>query len=194
MATAFSEQERAAISAQLRAAALRCAATLGMRKTTVDELAREAGISKGTFYHFYASKESLFLNMLEGLHDEMYGSAERILDARRDLPIRRRTALAIGEVFRVMEARDMMGFMRDDLPVLLRRVSPEELAAHYHSDDERIRSLIGKAGVKLSVGMDTACAVVSVLLMSLIDRERVGAAYDAALLLLVEGACDRLLA
>ena len=77
MATAFSPQERERIRDSLLDAALKSAATQGMRHATVDGLAREAGISKGAFYRFYPSKEHLFLSMLERTHEEMYGSAER---------------------------------------------------------------------------------------------------------------------
>ena len=47
MATAFSPQERERIRDSLLDAALKSAATQGMRHATVDGLAREAGISKG---------------------------------------------------------------------------------------------------------------------------------------------------
>ena len=73
MATAFSPQERERIRESLLDAALKSAASQGMRHATVDELAREAGISKGAFYRFYQSKEHLFLSMLERTHEEMYG-------------------------------------------------------------------------------------------------------------------------
>ena len=65
MATAFTEQELNIISAKLKDAARHCAGTFGVRKTTVDQLAAAADISKGTFYKFYPSKEALFFELLE---------------------------------------------------------------------------------------------------------------------------------
>ena len=56
MATAFSQRERERIRESLLDAALKSAASPGMRHATVDNLAREAGISKGAFYRFYESK------------------------------------------------------------------------------------------------------------------------------------------
>ena len=50
MATAFSPRERERIRDSLLDAALKSAATQGMRHATVDGLAREAGISKGAFW------------------------------------------------------------------------------------------------------------------------------------------------
>ncbi|MFQ9825053.1 MAG: TetR/AcrR family transcriptional regulator [Oscillospiraceae bacterium] len=49
---------------QLRKALLKetrhCAVTLGMKKTSVDQLTKAVGIAKGSFYKFYESKEMLF--------------------------------------------------------------------------------------------------------------------------------------
>ncbi len=36
----------------------------GLRKTTVDEIAKEARIGKGTIYHYYVSKEEIFLDVV----------------------------------------------------------------------------------------------------------------------------------
>ena len=45
---------------QLRKALLKetrhCAVTLGMKKTSVDQLTKAVGIAKGSFYKFYESK------------------------------------------------------------------------------------------------------------------------------------------
>ena len=87
MAAAFNEQEREAIVRRLRDAARRCAATIGVRKTTLEQLAREAGISKSAFYRFYDSKERLFLDILEEWHTAIYGSAAAVLEAWPQAPM-----------------------------------------------------------------------------------------------------------
>ena len=55
---------------QLRKALLKetrhCAVTLGMKKTSVEQLTKAVGIAKGSFYKFYESKEMLFFAVLEG--------------------------------------------------------------------------------------------------------------------------------
>ncbi len=37
----------------------------GLKKTTMDDIAREARIGKGTIYHYYESKEQMFCDLLE---------------------------------------------------------------------------------------------------------------------------------
>lgn len=194
MATAFSPQERERIRESLLDAALKSAASQGMRHATVDELAREAGISKGAFYRFYQSKEHLFLSMLERTHEEMYGGAEKVLAERTDLPLRERTMQAILEVFRVAETYNLIPFIREEVPLLLRRLPDDVVNAHYITDDERIKRLILKAGARLTTSMETACITVRMLMMSISFRQDVGAGFEEALRLMVEGACDRVLA
>ncbi len=53
---AFSAEENAAIRETLLREARRCAVTLGLRKTSVEQLTEAAGISKGLFYKYFASK------------------------------------------------------------------------------------------------------------------------------------------
>ncbi len=51
-----------------------CAVTLGMKKTSVDQLTKAVGIAKGSFYKFYESKEMPFFAVLESIHSELYRS------------------------------------------------------------------------------------------------------------------------
>lgn len=66
MSVAFSNQEREEILRSLKQTALRYAGTLGMRRTSVEQLAQAAHISKGAFYKFYASKELLYFELAGG--------------------------------------------------------------------------------------------------------------------------------
>lgn len=52
MARSFAEQEKERIRKNLLEACKRSWAQYGYKKTSVDELCREAGISKGAFYLF----------------------------------------------------------------------------------------------------------------------------------------------
>jgi AcrR family transcriptional regulator len=46
-------------------------ARFGYRKTVIDEVVREAGVAKGTFYLYFKSKEELFLEVLKVIRGEM---------------------------------------------------------------------------------------------------------------------------
>lgn len=192
MATAFTQRERERIYQSLQDAALQRAATSGMKHVTVDELAHEAGISKGAFYRFFESKEHLFLFVLERIQDEMYGNAERVLTERSDLDVRERIALAIYEVCHTAEQSGAMNFIREEVPLLIRRLPEETLREHYRSDTERIRSLVLKSNVKLNTSIDTACAVIRLLLLSIPAKKEVGEQFSEAIRLIIDGASERL--
>jgi AcrR family transcriptional regulator len=65
MGRAFHAEEKREIEKGLRQAAGARFLRQGIRKTTVSDLASDAGIAKGSFYHFYESKEALLISMLE---------------------------------------------------------------------------------------------------------------------------------
>ena len=71
MPKTYSEIERNNIRRALRREGGRCLQLYGVRKTTVDELVKRAGIPKGTFYLFYPSKEALFFDILSSFMDEV---------------------------------------------------------------------------------------------------------------------------
>src|SRR5512142_3186432 len=65
MPKGFSEQERTLIRQRLVEQGYHLFSAYGLKKTTVEELAAAAGISKGAFYLFYDSKEALFMDVIE---------------------------------------------------------------------------------------------------------------------------------
>ena len=53
---AFTDYETDQLRKALLKETRRCAVTLGMKKTSVEQLTKAAGIAKGSFYKFYESK------------------------------------------------------------------------------------------------------------------------------------------
>lgn len=192
MAAAFSEKERETIRRGLLDAALKCMAGDGIRGVTVDWLARRAGISKGAFYHFYGSKEELFLQALEQVHNEMYGQAEQTF-CHGQGDIRQRGKQAIMDVVRVAKKYNAVTFIRRDFPLMMERLPQSVLRERYISDDERIRRLLEKANVRLRTDMDTACTIVHLILSSLTMQDEAGERYPQAIQLMVDGVCDRMI-
>jgi AcrR family transcriptional regulator len=79
----IAEQARAARREQLIAAGLACFARAGYHTTTMADVAAQAGVSKGTPYLYFASKEALFL----ALHEEWdCGAGQRVDAAIAALP------------------------------------------------------------------------------------------------------------
>lgn len=64
-------------------AAWRCAATKRFGDLTIDEVCAAAGVSKGTFYGYFASKQDLLLELL----DESAATLERVMDELAAVPL-----------------------------------------------------------------------------------------------------------
>jgi AcrR family transcriptional regulator len=79
----IAEQTRAARRDQIVVAALACFAETGYYATTMADVAAQAGVSKGTPYLYFESKEALFI----ALHEEWdCGLADRVNAAIAALP------------------------------------------------------------------------------------------------------------
>lgn len=111
---AFSAEENAAIRETLLREARRCAVTLGLRKTSVEQLTEAAGISKGLFYKYFASKELLFFEVLEDIHSEVYQVAEQVLEEGKDLPPDERIANVLLTACSRLSEIGAMKFIEED--------------------------------------------------------------------------------
>ncbi len=133
---------------QLRKALLKetrhCAVTLGMKKTSVDQLTKAVGIAKGSFYKFYESKEMLFFAVLENVHSELYGVADHALSEANGLPPSERAAKAVLAVCRRLSDTGDMVFIENDAKLLLQRLPEDVKNVHYHDDETHIRQLLEK--------------------------------------------------
>ena len=54
----------------------------GFKATSVDQIARQAGVGKGTIYTFFSTKEELFQAIVLSTIEEMKLEADRILDTQ----------------------------------------------------------------------------------------------------------------
>jgi len=85
--------------AQLFRAALEVCSEKGFHETTVDEIAARAGLSKGSLYYHFRSKEELFLSMLEGMVDEFALVLEKATELETSAEaLRHATELMIAQV------------------------------------------------------------------------------------------------
>ena len=94
----IAEAARAARREQIIAAGLACFARAGYHATTMADVAAQAGVSKGTPYLYFASKEALFLALHEewdcGLGDRINAAAAALPEAGHRSPRRVLQAIA----------------------------------------------------------------------------------------------------
>lgn len=76
----FKETERQAIKEALISKGTALFSVHGLKKTSIDELTREVGISKGTFYLFFESKEKLYISIFERIESKVRRRIEEIVE------------------------------------------------------------------------------------------------------------------
>ena len=189
---AFTDYETERIREALLAEARRCAVTMGMRKTSVDQLTQAVGISKGSFYKFYESKELLFFAVLEDIHTELYEVADRVLRENECLSSAERATAAILAVCKRMADTGVLIFIENDAESLLRRLPENIKAEHYHDDETHIRKLLQKNRLTPKGGMEPATATVRGLILTVSHKAQIGELYPQVLNILVHGACKEL--
>ena len=191
---AFTDEQNRLICRNLIREARCCGVTVGMRKTTVEQLANAVGISKGSFYKFFDSKELLFFAMLEDIHTECFAAAQNALQENAALLPAYRAAAAILAACRWLSEAKAFVFIENDAEFLLHRLPEEVKTAHYHDDETHIRILLEAGGLQPKGGMALAAATVRGLILTVSHQGQIGALYPQVLETLVRGACRELFA
>jgi AcrR family transcriptional regulator len=68
---------------ELLEAALRIFAERGYASTRLEEIAASVGVTKGTIYHYFATKEELLLRAIEHYYEQAFVPLQHLLDERR---------------------------------------------------------------------------------------------------------------
>jgi len=89
MPKGFSNEEKNVIREKLIDAGKEMFGHYGFKKVSIDEVVRHVKISKGTFYLFFDSKESYFMEVLEGLDKENRKSLLSIIEDKTLSPEKR---------------------------------------------------------------------------------------------------------
>jgi AcrR family transcriptional regulator len=193
----FSEHERAEIADRLLGAARARFATQGLRKTSVDELAADARISKGSFYAFHASKEELFLAVYARWAHEM--RAQAVSDAFPQ-------GVADRDAIRVFTRTAVRGFedgtsisrvfSEQDIELAFRKVPPEKAMAFFDLGEHWLAGAARAWQERgLASNLDADVVAEAIGLVSLIPLNpgvRREGPYREAMDLIVDAVADRL--
>jgi AcrR family transcriptional regulator len=156
MPAPFDDHERMAIRERLVLSALDALGRGGLGAASVSELARQAGIAKGSFYAFYPSKEYLFMEALERMEDR-YRS---LFMAATDFPGTAAEKLAgmLISALDMVENEPALRFIDGSAAErLARALPPERIAEHAAADAQAAEALLGSWKDKglVSAGLGT---------------------------------------
>lgn len=134
----FKEEDRELIREALLDKGKELFSQFGLKKTTVEELADAAGIAKGTFYHFFGSKEELCFALIgreEVIREQAIKEMLEKYPKPRDVI---RTLLEwsfayVKEIPLIVNLRK-----RGELNILFRKVPQESKERHFAEDDKAV--------------------------------------------------------
>lgn len=190
MGAAFTPEEQAIIQADLIAAGRKFLVKYGMRKTSVDQLVAEVGISKGAFYKFYESKELLFFDILEDIHKEVYDGAAKIFEETKDLPTIERVEKALFFTIQVFSETSLLSFMMEELPIMLRKLPKEKMLLHSADDSKNIATLLNTYDIHLPYPPEFVSSLVRALVCLVREKDCIGEdTYEEVIRFMVHSTC-----
>lgn len=155
MPRAFDEDEKEAIRAAMKLAGLRHFERAGVRGARVDDICREVGIAKGSFYAFYPSKEELFMAIVEEREDQHQADMLEFLGTRKGTA-RGRAGGFFDLILKKMDSDPVLNLVlaAGEIPHLVRKLGPERFAAGQVKDrafaEEAVRRWRANDGPKIS--------------------------------------------
>lgn len=153
----------------------------GYDGTSLDEVARDAGFTKGAVYYFFRSKEALFLSLLDAIEVRSIGRTAEVMDAAEGT-----TERQIGLFIRLQA--QWAGSNPDDLAILIRssidavgEQSPvsARVAAIYARMEKALEGALLRDGPERARGAALSDVIVSLL-----------ALHDGNMLLWYRNGCD----
>ena len=173
----FTEGEKDLIRTRLLQHGERLLSAHGLQKTNVEELARAAGISKGAFYKFYESKESLLLDIAEAAEKRVREQILAVLDLPGPSP-RAHLLAALRKGFNLFEQLPLLQFLTGaDYERVFSTVAPSQLQEHLDADRRFMEQFLARcrlAGIPIRVDAVQITSLLYPLALALLHKEDLG--------------------
>lgn len=141
----------------------------GYKKTSVDELCKNVGISKGAFYIFFKTKEELFYNTLKEVQENLYKIVEEKIAIN---PNKNGVADALKEIF---SEYNNSSFMYDtksvDFISFFNKLSEEERNDLSNKSYIGAKVMLNKSFLKLKIEEELAISVLSAMLITITQKD-----------------------
>lgn len=168
----FSDTEKEMIRQKLMQEGERLFTTFGLKKVSIDEIVRAAGIAKGSFYSFYTNKEHLYMDIAASLQEKMWLEMEEFLEKNRSLPPRELCKQCFLWMFQELERYPMLRQANSETAeYLYRKLPPEVIAAHTQDDGHELEKL-EEYGVHFTCGIEIATKTLQTLAVSFLNLQQ----------------------
>lgn len=202
----YSEEERRDIVNRLKAEANILMLEKGVKKTTVDELVKRAGIPKGTFYLFYPSKEMLLFDCAQDFHEEVdeYVSQGLTRIMERQNPKTNKSSDSTEYIDEVVDV--IMGAVEitqnsclrvllepESMNLVLSKLPEDVLEKHRQEDSNRGEKIIEAFAAKNGISVEELSGAFTMILFGTMYKQVVGEnVIEGSTRLLVRGLVKQL--
>ena len=193
MATAFTSEEKEVIRKKLHKVAKECLQRYGVKKTTVDQMAALADISKGSFYNFYSSKEILFFAVLEEYQIDVMDRLTEQLDMEAKIDTNRLVQLLYDfyQDFRYSFMYTI--FKNHEMELLVRKLPKEVITNHHLIDDRMVKKIVSRINIRENVSVEIVSALFRTIAMTILHIEEIGEEqFDTTLRLVIQGVVEQI--
>ena len=169
MARSFTEREKENIRRNLQEACKQSWTQYGYKKTSVDDLCKQAGISKGAFYLFFESKEALFCEVLCSVQEQICNAA---LEVIRKYKEKHGVAEALKLIYREYDKNNFLYHSDStDFTILMNKLSEEEAKKIEESNYMSQQIFLSQPYLKFKVDADLAMSVIYSLIMNIKNKD-----------------------
>lgn len=191
MGRAFTDAERVRARADILDAARSQFARFGYRKTTIDDVARSAGVAKGTVYLFTESKADLFTAVTMEAEAELRERIELEMSAQPRSP-HAHLCRFLRLQFTLLNTHPLLWIVADprEAEAVFRDLSPKHVAMLRKSDDAFFAGLVKdwrRRGLIRAIAPATFASLLRSLYVISLRRDLIGTSeFDSVVAILIE--------
>ena len=193
MVAAFTDEEKEVIKRKLHTVAKECLQRYGVKKTTVDQMAALADISKGSFYNFYPSKEMLFFAVLEEYQIDVMNYLTEQLGMETKIATNRLVQLLYDfyQDFRYSFMYTI--FKNHEMELLIRKLPKEVITNHHLIDDRMVKKIVSRINIRENISVEIVSALFRTIAMTILHIEEIGEEqFDTTLKLVIQGIVEQI--
>jgi AcrR family transcriptional regulator len=182
MARAFDTVEKEVIAERLLEAGERLFGRYGLRKTRIEEITREAGISKGSFYTFYKSKELLCFAILERIQSRQREAMLSLAkDGKGSAADRLEGVIRVG--LQMLNDTPLLRVMleKEEYAQMVRGIPQDRIAREYADDTAFLERIISIVGARPAVSPEIATGLIRAVFFVAMNAREIAPASEQTL-------------
>lgn len=161
-------------------------------KITIDDLVQEAGIAKGSFYHFFPTKEMLFVTLINQTQDKMVKKAQR-MTSNKDITEKEKLKKILLLIIKELKVHPwLQNLSGPEFEKTIRRLPPELQKDLQKKDKLAIKDLLQDLRLTAAVPLEDLLIIIEIILSSASRSSDFGRHYDRAVKIMINCLVDGL--